>query len=134
MTTSARLDLRLNPTDKARISRAADLRGMPLSAFVRDAVLREADSVVMAAELTMTLSPEETRRFLAALDKPFKPNAKLKEAMEHGLTLAVRAAGATALPASVPTTQGIGSLATHLRGRATTRMSTDDIMKLTRNA
>ncbi len=43
MTTSAaRLDLRLNPTDKARIARAADLRGVPLSAFVRDAVLREA--------------------------------------------------------------------------------------------
>ena len=56
MTTSAaRLDLRLDPTDKARIARAADLRGVPLSAFVRDAVLREAESV-MAAELTVTLS------------------------------------------------------------------------------
>ena len=37
---AARLDLRLNPADKARIARAADLRGVPLSAFVRDAVLR----------------------------------------------------------------------------------------------
>lgn len=79
-TATARLDLRLNPTDKARITRAADLRGVPLSAFVRDAVLREAESV-MAAELTVTLSAEESRRFLAALDKPFKPNAKLKKAM-----------------------------------------------------
>ena len=79
-TAAARLDLRLNPTDKARITRAADLRGVPLSAFVRDAVLREAESV-MAAELTVTLSAEESRRFLAALDKPFKPNAKLKMAM-----------------------------------------------------
>jgi len=37
-TAAARLDLRLNPADKARISRAADLRGVPLSAFVRNAV------------------------------------------------------------------------------------------------
>jgi uncharacterized protein (DUF1778 family) len=81
--TAARLDLRLNPTDKDRIARAADLRGVPVSAFVRDAVLREADNV-MAAGLT-TLSPAESRRFPAALEKPFKPNAKLKKAMERGL-------------------------------------------------
>ncbi|WP_276967912.1 DUF1778 domain-containing protein [Metallibacterium scheffleri] len=84
MTATARLDLRLNPTDKDRIARAAVLRGVLLSAFVRDAALREAESV-MAAELTVTLSPAESRRFLAALDKPFKPNNKLKKAMERGL-------------------------------------------------
>ena len=61
-TAAARLDLRLSPVDKARISRAADLRGVPLSAFVRDAVLREAESV-MAADMTITLSPEEARRW-----------------------------------------------------------------------
>lgn len=79
-TAAARLGLRLNPADKARITRAADLRGVPLSAFVRDAVLREAESV-MAAELTIILSAEESRRFLKALDTPFQPNAKLKKAM-----------------------------------------------------
>ncbi|THD09245.1 DUF1778 domain-containing protein [Metallibacterium scheffleri] len=84
MTAAARLDLRLNPTDKDRIARAAVLRGVLLSAFVRDAALREAESV-MAAALTVTLSPAESRRFLAALDKPFKPNNKLKKAMERGL-------------------------------------------------
>ncbi len=81
MTTSAaRLDLRLNAADKDRIARAAALRGMPVAAFVRDAVLREAEAA-MAAELTVTLSAAESRRFLAALDKPFKPNARLKKAM-----------------------------------------------------
>lgn len=81
MTTSAaRLDLRLNPTDKARIARAADLRGVPVSTFVRDAVLREAESV-MASALTVTLSAEESRRFLKALDARFRPNAKLKKAL-----------------------------------------------------
>lgn len=79
-TPTARLDLRLNPSDKERITRAADLRGVPVSAFVRDAVLREAENV-MAAELTVTLSPEESRRFLDALDAPFQPNAKLKKAL-----------------------------------------------------
>jgi uncharacterized protein (DUF1778 family) len=86
MTAAARLDLRLNSTDKARISRAADLRGVPLSAFVRDAVLREAENV-MAAELTVTLSVEESRRFLKALDAPFKPNARLKKAMADAAKL-----------------------------------------------
>ena len=86
MTAAARLDLRLNPADKARISRAADLRGMPLSAFVRDAVLREAETV-MAAELSATLSVAESRRFVKALDAPFKPNARLKRAMADAAQL-----------------------------------------------
>jgi uncharacterized protein (DUF1778 family) len=42
----------------------------------------------MAAELTVTLSIEESRRFLDALDKPFKPNAKLKKAMAEAAGLA----------------------------------------------
>lgn len=54
MTAAARLDLRLNPTGKELINRAADLRGVPVSAFVRDAVLREAENV-MTAELTPCL-------------------------------------------------------------------------------
>ena len=85
MTAAARLDLRLSATDKDRIARAADLRGVPVSAFVRDAILREAEKV-MTMELSVTLSPAESRRFLSALDKPFKPNAKLKKAMDRGLT------------------------------------------------
>ncbi|MBB3826370.1 type II toxin-antitoxin system TacA family antitoxin [Xanthomonas arboricola] len=76
----ARFDLRLNPADKARISRAADLRGKSLSDFVRDAVMREVESV-MAAELT--LSVEESKRFLKALDAPFQPNANLDKALSR---------------------------------------------------
>lgn len=85
-TTAARLDLRLSATDKARISRAADLQGVPLATFVRQAVLREAESV-MASALAVELSSEETRRFLAALDAPFKPNARLQGAMEDAARL-----------------------------------------------
>jgi uncharacterized protein (DUF1778 family) len=81
----ARLDLRLTAKDKAQIERAAALRGVAVSAFVRDAVLREADAAV-AAETAVMLSPQESKRFLAALDQPFKPNAKLRKAMERDLT------------------------------------------------
>lgn len=86
MTALARLDLRLSPADKTCIHRAADLRGVPVSAFVRDAVLREAENV-MATELVVTLSPAESRRFLAALDAPFKPNVRLKKAMADAAKL-----------------------------------------------
>ncbi|MBH1814768.1 DUF1778 domain-containing protein [Stenotrophomonas maltophilia] len=87
--TAARLDLRLDSDDKARIARAAALRGVPVSAFVREAVLREADAA-MAAELTATLSPEESRRFLDALDKPFRPSSRLKKAMDAAAQAAGR--------------------------------------------
>lgn len=80
-TATARLDLRLDANDKERINRAAALRGVATSAFVRDAVLREADNAI-AADAVVTLSADESRRFLAALDEPFKPNDRLKKAME----------------------------------------------------
>lgn len=74
-----RLELRLGSAEKDRIARAAALRGQAVSAFVRDAVLREAD---------------------AAIAKP--PKSKKS------------------------------SLAATLQGRATARLSTAEIMKLTR--
>ena len=37
-TTADRLDLRLSADDKSRIRRAADLHGVPLAAFVREAM------------------------------------------------------------------------------------------------
>ncbi len=46
MTVAARLALRLDPADKDRINRAAGLCGVPVSTFVRNAVLREADAVI----------------------------------------------------------------------------------------
>jgi uncharacterized protein (DUF1778 family) len=80
-TTADRLDLRLSAEDKNRIRRAADLHGVPLAAFVREAALREADAVIA--------HPPKARP---------------------------------------------GSLSARLRGRATARLSTGEIMKLTRGA
>lgn len=78
---AARLGLRLSTHEKERIARAAALHGLPVSAFVREAVLREAEN-------TIAHPPHERS----------------------------------------------GSLAARLRGRATTRMSTDEILQLTRDA
>jgi uncharacterized protein (DUF1778 family) len=83
MTATARLDLRLSARDRERIDRAASLAGLPLAAFVRTAVLREADRTV-AAESVATLSPIESKRFLVTLGKPFSPNAALRRAMKRG--------------------------------------------------
>jgi len=88
-TLAARLDLRLEFRDKDRIAKAAALRGMAVSAFVRDAVLREADAAI-AADTVVTLSEQESRRFLAMLDAPFRPNERLKKAMAAAARLARR--------------------------------------------
>ncbi len=88
-TATARLDLRLESRDKDRIAKAAALRGMAVSAFVRDAVLREADTAI-AAETVVRLSEQESRRFLAALDGPFRPNDRLKKAMNAAERLTQR--------------------------------------------
>ena len=88
MTATARLDLRLSARDRERLDRAAALAGLPLATFVRTAVLREADRTV-AAESAVTLSLEESRRFLAALAKPFAPNLALQRALKKGDVLGV---------------------------------------------
>lgn len=88
-TATARLDLRIEPRDKDRIAKAAALRGMPVSTFVRDAVLREADTAI-AANTVVALSEKESRHFLAALDAPFRPNDRLKKAMAAAARLTQR--------------------------------------------
>ena len=66
---TARLSLRLSVTDKARIEHAARLRGVTVSALVREAALCEAEAIMMT-ERVVSLSREESRIFLAALDHP----------------------------------------------------------------
>jgi uncharacterized protein (DUF1778 family) len=83
VTANARLDLRLSVKDRQRIDRAAALAGLPLATFVRTAVLREADRTV-AAESVATLSPAESKRFLATLEKPFAPNVALRRVLKRG--------------------------------------------------
>lgn len=54
-----RLDLRLSVEDKNRLRRAAELHGLPVATFVREAALRE-------AETTIAHPPKARRGGLAA--------------------------------------------------------------------
>jgi uncharacterized protein (DUF1778 family) len=87
--TTARLELRLASDDNDRIARAAALRGVAVSDFMREAVLREAD-ITLAADSIVSLSEQESRLFLAALDRPFLPAERLKKAMDAAAGLTQR--------------------------------------------
>ena len=75
-----RIDIRLGKDDKGMLQLAASYEGMALSAFIRKAALDVARSVVERNE-RITLSREEAKRIIAALDRPFEPNAALTKAM-----------------------------------------------------
>lgn len=122
MSVAARLDLRLDPHDKDRIAHAAELGGVSVSTFVRNAALNAASDII-ASEGTVTLSANETRTLIAALNRPFKPSPRLQQALHNQRTVALDPGVAEANHVS---------LSAHLRGRANKRMSTDEIMQLTR--
>lgn len=75
-----RLEIRLDASEKARIETAASIRGQKASVFVREVMIREASAVV-AQHTTVSLTAEESRRFMDALSAPFKPNPKLARAI-----------------------------------------------------
>lgn len=50
-TTAIRLTLRLSASDKALVTLAAKLQGVPVSVFMRNAVLREAERAIAAPQV-----------------------------------------------------------------------------------
>jgi uncharacterized protein (DUF1778 family) len=76
---SERMNLRVNPEQKARLIRAAALQQTDLTHFVLQLALREADAVIAQAE-HIQLSERDSLRVLDLLEKPPAPNAKLKAA------------------------------------------------------
>ncbi len=83
MTTSqtARLDIRLDPDRKHLIEQAANLLGQSISAFTVSSAVREASEIVERFG-ALTLTDRDRDTFLAALDNPSKPNARLKKAFK----------------------------------------------------
>lgn len=79
---SDRLDLRLDAADKRDLALAASLVSTPVSAFVREAARQKARQVI-AQNTQVTLSAEESERFLDAFDAPFAPNPKLQRALDR---------------------------------------------------
>ena len=66
------IKMRVKPSDKQRISRAAELAGVKLSTFVRASAAREAERI-LRDHRTTTLSERDRRTVLEALDNPSPP-------------------------------------------------------------
>lgn len=75
-----RMQLRVTPARKARISRAAAIQHMDLTQFVTEAALREAETVIRDAE-AIHVSARDFTRILELLENPPAPNARLKAAI-----------------------------------------------------
>jgi uncharacterized protein (DUF1778 family) len=84
-TTSAktrRIEIRMTDEERDLEQAAAAAQGQTLSEFVRRAARREAEQV-LAERTSIALDPQETARFLAALDDPTSFEAGLGALTEH---------------------------------------------------
>jgi uncharacterized protein (DUF1778 family) len=75
-----RINLRVQPDQKAMLLRAAALRNTNLTDFVLQQALREARVVIEEAE-RVVLTGRDSLRVLEMLEHPPAPNAKLRKAI-----------------------------------------------------
>ena len=66
------IEMRVKPSDKERMSRAAELSGVKLATFVRASAAREAQRILREHQTT-TLSDRDRVTLLEALDNPPRP-------------------------------------------------------------
>ena len=76
---NTRLDVRLGSDHKHLIEQAAGLLGQSVTAFTVSTLVREAERVTERFG-ALRLSDRDRDAFLAALDSPPGPNAKLRKA------------------------------------------------------
>ena len=76
-----RIEFRSSPQEKDLLILAAQLAGVNVSAFLRNAALEAANEVVQANE-TIKLSNQDRDLFLTALDHPPQPSGALRRAMK----------------------------------------------------
>ena len=77
----SRLDVRLDPDRKTLVEQAASLLGQTVSSFTVSTLVREAREVIERFG-SILLGDRDRDVFLAALDNPPKPNARLKKAFK----------------------------------------------------
>ncbi len=75
-----RLQIRVNPADKALLERAAAAAHLSVSSFVVQAAAIRAEEV-LAERSSIRLSPEAAAAFGQALERPAEVNARLAEAL-----------------------------------------------------
>ena len=71
------IQIRASAEAKALLNRAAALRGQKLSEFMLDSARRQADDTILD-QRTFFLDDAAHARFLALLDAPPKPSAKIR--------------------------------------------------------
>lgn len=80
MTATARLEVRIRPESKARITLAADLVNVPVSDFVRSAAEDRAEQILREHESQTRVPAAFFDDLLAALDDSARPSAALRRA------------------------------------------------------
>jgi uncharacterized protein (DUF1778 family) len=86
LTGNGRIELRLRPEDKARLSRAAALKRLDLTSYILSAALPKADADIAEAE-RLVLSERDSLRVLSLLEAPPPPSEKLVRAAKAGFRL-----------------------------------------------
>jgi len=80
MNVTARMELRFQPSEKKLVERAAAVKGMTVSAFVRSTTLEAAKELVPQDDVVL-LSARDFANLMKAMDRPFKPNRRLARAL-----------------------------------------------------
>jgi uncharacterized protein (DUF1778 family) len=75
------LNLRIRREERGLIDRAASVTGKTRTNFVLEAARRAAEEALLDRTM-LVVSPEAYAAFLARLDAPPKPNARLRRTME----------------------------------------------------
>ena len=82
VSSTERLNFRLDPAIKRVIERAATIKGLSITDFAISTLKREARDIVQNDE-TLVLSDRDRDAFLAALDNPPAAGAKLRRAAKR---------------------------------------------------
>lgn len=75
------LNLRIQPAARSLIDRAAASAGKTRTDFILEAACRAAEDALLDRAV-MTISPKAFAEFLARLDAPAQPNARLRKTMQ----------------------------------------------------
>lgn len=75
------LNLRIKPAERGLIDRAARSLGKNRTDFVLDAARRAAEETLLDRTV-LTVSPKAYAEFVARLDRPPRPNARLRRTMK----------------------------------------------------
>ena len=74
----ARIEIRIDPSSKELVEKAASILGQSLSSFIVSRMVADAQQVIDAHSRTM-LSLQDWQRFHAVLNNPPTPNTTLKK-------------------------------------------------------